>query len=245
MFKIVDESNIDKEHICCSLSSKDTGVKLKKEWMKEQMKKGLVFNKLDVRGKVFIEYIPAEFAYAPITADDYLYIDCFWVSGKYKNQGYGKELLGALIADAKDKDKSGIVVLSSNKKKPFLSDPKFLKKNGFLLADTFLDYELLYLSFKESIIPKFNTSVGEIDGNKLYYSYQCPFTDKYVKLVKEAAESIQFPLEVICIDSLEKAKEAPCPFTTYSLYLNGELITNEILTAKKFLEMIKPLQWSG
>jgi hypothetical protein len=32
----------------------------------------------------------------------------------------------------------------------------------------------------------------------------------------------------------EEAKHAPAPFTTYSLFYNGEFVTNEILSAKKF-----------
>ncbi len=95
--------------------------------MKERMRDGLVFKKLDVRGKVFIEYIPAEYAFAPVTAPNYMYINCFWVSGKYKGQGYANKLLDECIIDAKEKGKSGLTVLSSDKKKTFLSDPKYLK----------------------------------------------------------------------------------------------------------------------
>lgn len=242
MFKVITKENLDAEHICCSISNKDEGVKLKKEWMKKQIDNGLVFRKLDERGKVFIEYLPAEYAFAPVEAEGYLYINCFWVSGKFKKQGHGKSLLTSCIEDAKAQDKKGVVVLSSKKKKPFLSDPKFLKKYGFEIADTALDYELLYYPLKEGAKPKFLDHVGKAEGNKLYYSHQCPHTEKYVKLVEDVAKREGMPLEVVFIDSIEEAKEAPCPFTTYSLFLNGEFITNEILTEKKFLELIKPLE---
>ena len=71
--------NIDSEHICCSISQKkgEFGVDLKKEWLKERIKDGLVFTKLDERGKVFIEYIPGEKAFVPVKADNYMYINCF------------------------------------------------------------------------------------------------------------------------------------------------------------------------
>lgn len=48
--------------------------------MKKRLDDGLVFLKCDVRGKCFIEYIRAEFAWAPIEAEGYMYIDCLWVS---------------------------------------------------------------------------------------------------------------------------------------------------------------------
>ena len=98
----VDMSNIDREHICCAISDKkgETCVSSKKAWMKEQYKEGLVFKKLDARGKVFIEYIPAENAWCPIEADGYMFINCFWVSGQFKGQGYANKLLEECVKDA-------------------------------------------------------------------------------------------------------------------------------------------------
>lgn len=87
-FKRVTLENIEEEHICCAISDKkgETCVASKKAWLKERLKEGLVFEKLDVRGKVFIEYLPAEYAWVPVDADGYYYIDCLWVSGQYKGQ---------------------------------------------------------------------------------------------------------------------------------------------------------------
>ena len=68
------------------------------------------------RGKCFIEYIPAENAWIPIEAPNYLYIDCFWVSGSFKGHGYSNDLLNSCIEDAKTAGKAGICVLSSGKK---------------------------------------------------------------------------------------------------------------------------------
>ncbi|MDU1879454.1 MAG: GNAT family N-acetyltransferase, partial [Finegoldia magna] len=77
----VTKDNIETEHICCALSNNnDIQVCSKKEWMKSCFDDGLVFIKSEKRGKCFIEYIPAEDAWIPIEADEYMYIDCFWVS---------------------------------------------------------------------------------------------------------------------------------------------------------------------
>ncbi len=131
--------NIHNEHICCAITDKknENCVGSKKDWMRERFEDGLVFKKLDERGKVFIEYLPAEKAFAPpIEAAGYMYINCFWVSGRFKGHGHGKALLEACIEDAKDKGKTGLCVLSSSKKKPFLSDPGFLKAMDFKVCDT-------------------------------------------------------------------------------------------------------------
>lgn len=86
------------------------------------------------------------------------------------------------------------------------------------------------------------SQVGEVSGHRLYYSHQCPHTEKYVRIIEAVAKRENIDLEIILIDHLEDAKKAPCPFTTYSLYLDGKLVTNEIMTEKKFLELIKLLE---
>ena len=54
----ITEENIDKEHICCAMSGKQSLAK--KEWLKQRFNEGLVFYRSEERGKCFIEYIPAE-----------------------------------------------------------------------------------------------------------------------------------------------------------------------------------------
>ncbi len=224
-FKQVTLENIDTEHICCAISDKkgETCVASKKRWLADRMNEGLVFNKLDVRGKVFIEYIPAEYAWCPIEADGYMYIDCLWCSGQYKGQGYANQLLEQCIADSKTKGKKGIVVLSSDKKIPFSY------------------YELLYLPFDESsIVPKFkeHAKQGKIDetGFVLYYTNQCPHTDKYAPFLEEVIQGYGMNLKTVKIETTQAAQNAPSPFTTYSLFYNGNFVTNEILSEKSFLK---------
>lgn len=61
--------NLESEHICCAISNaKDPQVIAKKQWLAERLGEGLIFLKADARGKCFIEYIPAENAWAPIDA---------------------------------------------------------------------------------------------------------------------------------------------------------------------------------
>jgi ribosomal protein S18 acetylase RimI-like enzyme len=107
----VTKENIEKEHICCAISSnKDIQVISKKNWLKERFDDGLVFLKSIERGKCFIEYIPAENAWNPIKADGYMYIDCLWVAGSFKGNGYSTDLLNACIEDSKAKGSYGTVL---------------------------------------------------------------------------------------------------------------------------------------
>ncbi len=241
----VTAQNLEKEHICCAISSnKDCQVISKKNWLQSRFEDGLVFLKADVRGKCFIEYVPANAAWSPIEADNYLYINCFWVSGQLKGQGYADQLLEACIFDAMELKKSGLVILSSEKKMPFLSDPDYLKHKGFLVADTLAPYyQLLYLPLSENAkIPSFTDSVRypkvSKDGFVLYYSDQCPFNAKYVPLLKEVAKKRQVQFHPVKIENTIQAQTAPAPFTTYSLFYNGVFLTNEMLSEKKFDCMI-------
>lgn len=239
--------NIDEEHICCAISDKkgECCVSSKKEWMKDRFADGLVFKKLDARGKVFIEYIPAEEAWCPITAPNYMFIDCFWVSGQFKGQGYANKLLEQCIADAKAKGKAGLTVLSSKKKLPFLSDPGYLKHKGFHVADTAMPtFELLYLPFDtHAAVPQFNACAKEgtvtDQGMILYYTHQCPHTAKYVPLIADAAKQHGVKLELRKIETTRQAQNAPCPWTTYSLFDGGRFVTNEILSDSKFIKLIQ------
>lgn len=242
----VGKENLEKEHICCAISNnKDSQVAAKKAWLSERFDDGLVFKKGNVRGKCFIEYIPVENAWVPIQADGYMYIDCLWVSGQFKGQGNADVLLEECIKDSKQKGKKGLVVLSSKKKLPFLSDPKYLRYKGFQVVDTAQPYyELLYLPFDETAQkPCFLEHVKnpkiEEKGFVLYYTHQCPFTAKYVPLLEEAAGESEVAFKAIRLQTTEEAKNAPAPFTTYSLFYNGEFVTNEILSVKKFEKILE------
>lgn len=241
----VTKDNLEQEHICCAISNnKDCQVAAKKSWLAERFEDGLVFKKGNVRGKCFIEYIPAEKAWAPIKANGYMFIDCLWVSGQFKGQGNSNLLLDACIRDSKDKEKNGIVILSSKKKMPFLSDPKYLRHKGFLVADTADPYyELLYFPFEASAIkPQFRAKVKkphiEEKGFVLYYTHQCPYTAKYVPLIERVAGEKNVPFKAVRFETAEQAQNAPASFTSYSLFYNGEFITNEILSDKKFEKII-------
>lgn len=237
----VTKDNIEEEHICCAItnSKADQRVLSKKTWMKSMFDQGLTFIKLNERGKVFIEYLPAEFAWAPIVAPDYLHINCFWVSGKFVKQGHGSRLLDFAIEDAKSLNKSGLVVLSSQKKMPFLSDPKYLKKKGFILADQAGYFELLYLPLKEGAsLPRFTEKAKKLAINEagihIYYSNQCPHTEMYTHIIKEMAIEKKVPITLHKYESSKEAQEGVAPFTTYSFFDQGKFVTNEIFAPKKF-----------
>ena len=237
----VTRENIDREHICCAMSNKQSD--RKKEWLRERFDEGLVFYRSEERGKCFIEYIPAEAAWQPLSADGYLHINCLWVSGSLKGHGYSNDLLGECVRDARARGKQGLCILSSAKKKGFLADPKYLKYKGFRLADeSDAGIQLYALPLRDDTPPpRFRDCAKhprvEESGFVLYYSDQCPYTYYWVPRLAEAAEAHDIPLKVVHINSREAAQNAPSPVTNFSLFRDGRFVTHEIQSEKKFLAL--------
>ena len=240
MEKIIklDKSNIDKEHICCAFSDKKCkdGYELKKEWLKKEFDNGYIFRRIDARAKVFIEYGPAEKAWAPVDAANYLLINCFWVSGQYKGQRYAKELLRLALDDAKTQAKDGLVTIVGTNKFHFMSDTKWLLRQGFeAIEETNAGFSLLVMKTNaKAENPKFKQSAvqGEsTDKNDLvvYYSNRCPFAEFHVQTsLTETAKKRNLPLKIIKLETMEQAQSAPSPATIFSLFYKGKFITTDL-----------------
>ena len=238
----ITKENIDKEHICCAMSGKQSLVK--KEWMKERFEEGLVFYRSAERGKCFIEYIPAENAWVPIDAEGYFFINCLWIAGSLKGNGYSNDLMDECIRDARSQGKKGLCILSSSgRKKEFLSDPKYMKYKGFLVADeTETGINLLYLPLvQDNSVPKFRDCAKHAktkeDGFVIYYTDQCPFTYYWVPRVVEAAAEHGIEIKTVHITDKETAQNMTAPVTTYALFKDGKFITQSIQSDKKFLKL--------
>ena len=236
--------NINDEHICCAIGDPkhQYGVNNKKEWIKNKLKDGHVFRKLNARGKVFIEYEPIETAWVPISGKNYEYIYCLWVAGSFKGKGIAKELLEYCISDSKAKGMSGICTLSSKKKKPFIGEKNFFEHYGFKVVDTIGNYELLVLQFDDNEVPKFNENARlmKIDNEEftIYYNNECPYVEYEVKELSEYAKENNIKINFIKVDTLEKAKNVPCIFNNWANFYKGKFVSNTILNANSFEKLV-------
>jgi len=234
----LNKENISNEHICCAISDKkcSDSYQAKKEWLTKEFNNGYVFRRINERAKVFIEYGPAEKAWIPISAPNYLNINCFWVSGKYKKNGYGKKLLASAIEDAKSQGKDGLVTVVGTKKFHFMSDTKWFLKQGFEEVErTSSGFSLLVKKINlKAEKPAFNISVnsGECsnkNGIVVYYSNRCPFAEFHSKTsLVETAKNRKLPVTIIKLETMDQAQNAPSPATIFSLFYNGKFITTDI-----------------
>lgn len=237
--------NIADEHLCCIIRSKKAhpGIEAKRQWLSKRLKEGHIFRKLNTKGCCFIEYSPLETAWVPIIGDNFYYIYCLWVLGELKGKGYGKELMDYCIADAKEKGKSGICMLGAKKQKAWLSDQSFAKKFGFDVVDTTEDgYELLALSF-DGTTPKFtqNAKKQEIKSKELtiYYDMQCPYVYQSINTIEQYCDTNNIPVNLINVDTLEKAKGLPCIFNNWGVFYKGHFETVNLLDINSLKRILK------
>ncbi len=248
----INEKNIDKEHICCAIGNDKKNKKRaeqKKSWLKDRFKDGLVFRRLDDRGKVFIEYMPIENVWKPLIGKNYIVINCLWVSGRFQKQGYAKQLLNYCIDDAKKQGKDGIAVVTASKKKGFLTGKKFFKKHNLETCDTAPPYfELMVLPFNDKADkPCFSENAKKgicdnKDGFTFMYSNQCPFTEEYVDVMSEVLKDKGISFKIIKIENKEDAQKFTSPFGTYSIFYNGKIVNHEIMSEKKFDKFVNNLK---
>ena len=205
------KENIADEHICCAFSDKKCkdSYELKKAWLKKEFDNGYVFRRIDERAKVL---------------------------GKYKGCGHGKALLQSAIDDAKLQGKDGLVTVVGTSKFHFMSDTKWLLRQGFQTIEK-LPYGFSLLALKINPAapdPSFNDSVltGECpdrDGIVVYYTHRCPFTEFHVRgSLVNAAKSKDLPLKIIELETMEQAQNAPTPATIFTLFYNGKFVTTDL-----------------
>lgn len=241
----ITEENLMDEHVCCIIRSKKLhpGIEEKRKWLKERLREGHVFRKLNERATVFIEYAPLEKAWVPIVGKNFYYIYCLWVSSDQKGNGYGKALMEYCIEDARQHGQSGVCMLGAKKQKAWLSDQSFAKRFGFETVDMTDDgYELLSLSFdgtQPSFAANAKKSVIEQQELTVFYDMQCPFIYQTITRIKAYCEDHSIPVLFQKVDSLEKAKELPCVFNNCALFYKGRFQTVNLLDETALERMIK------
>jgi hypothetical protein len=74
----------------------------------------------------------------------------------------------------------------------------------------------------------------------IYYGMQCPYIPNCIEQIRNYCDSKNIPVDLIAVDSLEKAKSVPCVFNNWAVFYNGSFETVHLLNEgylKKLLEM--------
>jgi GNAT superfamily N-acetyltransferase len=241
----VTTDNISETGLYCIKDKKTAGYKSKVEWYKSNIENGLKIKiATDYQGKHlgFIEYIPSEFAWRPIKANNYLFIQCILIFlNEVKEKGLGSRLLKICEEDAKKSNKSGICALSSEG--AWLANKSLYEKNGFIVGDSLGRFELMVKSFdsrtsKPGIID-WTKQQTKYQGWNLIYSDQCPWHEKSITDLKQSASDKGITLKVTKLKSPREAQNAPSGFGTFALIKDGKLLEDHYLSKKRFENIIK------
>ena len=241
----VDASNVEETGVVCIKNKKAPGYRAKVNWFKQKCNEGLkiqIAQDEDENQLGFIEYIPSEQAWRPIQADNYLFIHCIATyAKKSRQQGIGSSLIDICEREAREQNKSGICVMAS--KGAWIAEKTLFEKNGFVIVDKKGRFELLVKKIdKESPDPKFidwETNLSIYQGWHILYADQCPWHEKSVNDLLNAAMDFDIDLKVTQLTTPEEAQNAPTGYGTFALIYNGKLLEDHYISITRFLNILK------
>lgn len=242
----VTPENINYEGIFCAVKGEySEGINKKIEWYKKRYQEGLrilIAKDKDGKNAGFIEYVPGEYSWRTINAKGYLMIQCLQIAKRETRKGYGKLLLEHCLEEGNRYD--GIAIVTSSK--PWVNDKNFFTRNGFKVVDKAPPYFELVVkqTNTEAPLPMFNSGWGDRaksygNGVTVTYSDQCPFIDGALKNIESAAKECAQPIQLQKIETSKQAQEAPSPYGTFNIILNGKVLTHRILDTERYIQLIR------
>jgi len=248
--EITPENERSYDLFCKKSKRKEEGYQSKLNWFQERYQEGLRMKILYVneRGKMtsrgFIEYIPGEYAWRVVHAPNYLVIHCFWVVGQWKKKGFGRKLLDACVADAKERNMDGVAMVSNEGN--WVTGKKILIKNGFELVDSApMGFELVAKRFKDAPYPTFPSDWEERQkkcgkGLTVFYSAQCPYQPEAVEMAMNAAKKLGVKAKAIEFKTAKELQEkSPSAYGVFGIVFDGELLSYQFLKEESIRNKIQ------
>jgi hypothetical protein len=184
----------------------------------------------------FIEYIPGEYAWRAVDAEEYDVIHCLWVTGKHKKKGHGSRLLGRCLEESEGRGSKGVAVVTSSK--VWMAGSKIFAKAGFEKVDEFSPFELLVKKFEDAPDPSFPTNWDERalkygEGLTVVRASQCPFVQDAEDIVRNYAVERGMPFKAVELKTAREVQEkAPSPYGIFNIVHDGKLISYHYLLKK-------------
>jgi ribosomal protein S18 acetylase RimI-like enzyme len=229
----------------CFLNPKQEGHEIKLDWLKHRFAEGFTIKHLllenEKKPNGFIEYTQGESAWRAVDAKDYLFIHCIWMNpNKYKQKGYGSLLLQECIKDAKQQNKAGVAVVTSDG--PHMAAKNLFLKNGFELVAQDDRFELLVKPLQKAALPTFRDwrkQLVQYKGLNIIYSNQCPWVARSIHDLTAIAEEKGLHLKVTELKTAGEAQNAPSIYATFALIYDGKIFADHYLSTTRFLNILK------
>jgi GNAT superfamily N-acetyltransferase len=236
----VTPENAREHRFFCIKNVKESGFYAKEKWLKDRIKEGLTLKVIyadDGKQAGFIEYVPAEYAWRPVSALGWFFIHCIMVyPNKYRSTGAASLLIEEAINEARAHGKSGVCAMTS--RGPWMATKKVFQKNGFEQFDKKGRFELMGIKLKDvAANPKlidWESKLNNYNGWNLLYADQCPWHDKGVKAILKSADERGIDLNVEKIETAEDARNMPSGFGVFALVKDGKLLEDHYLSKRRF-----------
>jgi GNAT superfamily N-acetyltransferase len=247
----VDDADKAAEHgfFCYKSKPKAAGYRNKLAWLAQRFDEGLRIKIIREHGRSvgFIEYAPAEFAWRPVKAPGYLFVQCLWVVGRAKEKGYGSRLLDACLKDARAMDKQGVAAVT--RKGGHLVGRRIFLKHGFEVVDCAPPaFELVASRFGDAPSPALPHDWEERQarygkGLTVVYADQCPYFPDAVQQTLETAAVVGVEArQAVELHSAQEVQDlAPCPYGTFGIIYDGALLSCTPLSAKRLRGRLQEL----
>lgn len=233
----VTSQNVDETGFFCYMSKRKTeGFRRKLAWVKARMAEGMRVKMFELPQRGFIEYIPGEFAWRAVNAEDYMFIHCLWVVGKSRAQGLAGYLLDECLNDARAAGKKGVAMVTSER--VWLVGKKILEKHGFESVAEYPPFNLMVKKFEDVPSPTFcggwdqkAESFGE--GFTVIRSDQCPYIPDATDTILKFADERGIKSRVIELRTSSDVREkSPSPYGVFSVVHDGKLLAYHYLLPK-------------
>jgi hypothetical protein len=238
----VTSQNVSEVGLFCIRNPKYPGFKLKANWLAKGNRDGLKLMLLQVDNETvgFIEYVPGEFAWRPVSAKKFIFIHCLWVYPKKNlNKGYASMLIYHCVEESKKAGLDGVCVMTSEGS--WITGKDLFLKNGFTLIGSKGRFDLLALKLKETADPAFidwETKVKNFQGLNLIYANQCPLFIKSIDEMTATAKEFGLQLKITEIKTAKEAQNSPSGFGVYAMVYNGKLLADHYISNTRFRNIL-------
>ncbi len=240
----VTPENASQQGFFCIRRQTHPGVHQKRGWYDERFREGLRVKILrDDAGQqvAFVEYVPAECAWRPIWAPNFIFIHC--ISGyrkDHRGRGYASMLVRHCEHDARRQNRCGVAVMTSDG--PWMASMHLFLKNGYSVVDRRGRFELLakklILDAPDPHLINWEQNLAEYRGWHLIYADQCPWHDKAARDLADLATAEGVNLRVTRLETADQARNAPSGSGVLSLVHDGELIADHYISCTRFRNIL-------
>ena len=241
----VTPDNVQDEGVYCLQNPRAPGFQRKLEWFNKRHQEGLrlkVLRDQDDKQVGFIESVPAEYAWRPVHAPRYLFIQCILIARKQNvGLGYGSMLVKAVESDARESGKAGVATMTSSGVW-MVGQPLFLKR-GYKEVDAKERFVLLAKSFAPGdpapVFLDWEKQRKKYAGWHLVYADQCPWHEKAAVALAETAAAFGVDLNIKKLTTARQAQAAPSGYGVFNLLHDGRLLEDHYVSATRFKSILK------